>query len=313
MYNCLVIGYGSIGKRHAATLTDLGCQVSLVTQQIIPQYRCYQSVEKALAVEKIDYIVIANATNLHENTLVSVLNTGFAGKILVEKPLFSNPMNINVKNTGHIFVGYNLRFNETLSKLKRLLADEQLISFSARVGQYLPTWRSNSDYRKSYSAKKKEGGGVLRDLSHELDYATWICGDVEAVTALGGKFSELEIDSDDTYSILKRTQKCPSVIIHLDYLGRIVCRQIHVQTTKHTYFADLINHLLLIDDRKIQCQNVNTYKKQHVAMLMSNSEQLCSYEQGNNIVKLINKIEQANRQGEWVRSFAYRETPVGIN
>lgn len=300
MYHCLVIGYGSIGKRHAATLTDLGCQVSLVTQQIISQYQCYQSVENALAAEKIDYIVIANATSLHENTLVSVLNTGFTGKILVEKPLFSHPIDINVKNTGNIFVGYNLRFNETLLQLKKLLADEQLISFSARVGQYLPTWRSNSDYRNSCSAKKKEGGGVLRDLSHELDYTTWICGDAEAVTALGGKFSELEIDSDDTYSILKRTQKCPSVMIHLDYLGRIVCRQIHAQTTKHTYFADLINNTLLIDDRKIQCSNVNTYKKQHAAVLTSDSELLCSYEQGNKIVRLISKIEQANRQCEWV-------------
>ena len=300
MYNCLVIGYGSIGKRHAATLTDLSCQVSLVTQQIIPQYPCYQSVENALAAEKIDYIVIANATNLHEYTLVFVLNTGYTGKILVEKPLFSNPNNINVKNTDNIFVGYNLRFNETLSQLKRLLADEQLISFSARVGQYLPTWRSNIDYRNSCSAKKKEGGGVLRDLSHELDYATWICGDAEMVTALGGKFSELEIDSDDTYSILKRTQKCPSVIIHLDYLSRIVCRQVHAQTTKHTYFADLINHILLIDDRKIQCQNVNTYKKQHTAVLTGDSKALCSYEHGNKIVQLINMIEQANRQCAWV-------------
>ncbi|EKD91637.1 MAG: Oxidoreductase protein [uncultured bacterium] len=300
MYNCLVIGYGSIGKRHASTLTDLGCQVSLVTQQTIPQYPFYQSIENALAAKKTDYIVIANATSLHESTLVSVLNTGFTGKMLVEKPLFSNPININVKNTGNIFVGYNLRFNETLSQLKRLLIDEQLISFSARVGQYLPTWRSNSDYKNSYSAKKKEGGGVLRDLSHELDYAAWICGDAESVTALGGKFSELEIDSDDTYSILQRTQKCSSVMIHLDYLGRIVCRQIYVQTTKHTYFADLINHMLFIDDRKIQHQNVNTYRKQHVAMLTGDFEQLCSYEQGNKIVKLINKIEQANRQGEWV-------------
>ena len=58
-----------------------------------------------------------------------------------------------------------------------------------------------NDYRKTVSAQKILGGGVLLELSHELDYLRWIFGDVEFVQAQLARQSELDIDVEDTAHI----------------------------------------------------------------------------------------------------------------
>lgn len=295
---CLVVGYGSIGKRHANVLSNLGHDVFVVTQQKIIEYAVFYSVEEALESSNFDYIVIANPTHLHQDTLEKL--HFFTGKILVEKPLFAKNTALTFKNKQNIFVGYNLRFNETLFHLKQLLLGEEIISFSARVGQYLPQWRPTADYKNSYSASNSRGGGVLRDLSHELDYSLWICGDCIEVTALGGQWSELDIESDDIYSIMMRCRRCPSVMIYMDYLSRIPRREIHVQTKRHSYYVDLIQHVLMIDGAAQKIAPVDTYEKQHNAIITGNTERICSFQEGMEIVKLIDAIETANQQRQWI-------------
>lgn len=295
---CLIIGYGSIGNRHASVLSNLGCEVFVVTQQKINDYVSFISMEDALRNINYDYIVIANPTHLHHETLESLRL--FTVKILVEKPLFAKYAPLSFENSQAIFVGYNLRFNNTLFQLRRYLLDEEIISFSARVGQYLPQWRPSRDYKNSYSTSINNGGGVLRDLSHELDYSAWICGDCVEVTALGGQWSELDIESDDVYSIMMRCKRCPSVMIYMDYLSRIPRREIHVQTRKHTYYADLIQNVLMIDGDTQRFESVNTYEKQHKAIMAGNSEHVCSYQEGMRIVQLIDVIETANQRRQWI-------------
>lgn len=300
MKRVLIVGYGSIGKRHADIISSLGHSVSLVTQQKNSNYVFYSSVANALMQSQFDYIIISNSTHLHAETLQDIVNSNFCGTLLIEKPIFSTPAVFDNIHHLKIFVGYNLRFHPILQRLKEILIDEKIISFSAYVGQYLPTWRPHSDYHDCYSAKKNQGGGVLRDLSHELDYATWLCGDCLEVTALGGKWSELEIDSDDTYSMLMRCEHAPVVMIYMDYLSRIKTRKIIVQTQKHTIFADLVQHFLSIDDCEEKFHPVNTYVLQHQAILLNDYQQLCSYFQGVKIVKLIDAIEYANAKRQWV-------------
>lgn len=295
---CLIIGYGSIGQRHAHVLSNLGHDVFVITQQKINEYDSFFTVTDAFKSKEYDYIIIANQTHLHQETLESLRL--FSGKILVEKPLFAKYRLLSFENSQNIFVGYNLRFNNALCQLQQLLLDEEIISFSARVGQYLPQWRPTQDYKNSYSASINNGGGVLRDLSHELDYSVWICGDCVEVTALGGQWSELDIESDDIYSIMMRCKRCPSVMVYMDYLSRIPRREIHAQTKKHTYHADLIQNVLMIDGATQQLEPVNTYEKQHAAIMAGNIERACSYQEGIQIVKLIDVIETANQKRQWI-------------
>lgn len=300
----LVIGHGSIGSRHAAILSGLGVSVSLVTAQKIENYPCYQSIEEALKKSAVDQIIIANATYLHHESLQKILTLNFQGTILVEKPLFSQIETLDHANNKSIYVTYNLRFHELFSHLKKWLTDDELVSFSVNVGSYLPHWRKNGDYRDCYSAKKEWGGGVLRDLSHELDYITWLCGQCIEVTAIGGHFSTLEINSDDVYSILMRCEKCPVVSVQLDYLNRMPIRKIIIHTKKqNTLFIDLLEGTLTVNG-EVKCHVIdgiqNTFVAQHQKAMQNNFNDFCTYAHGLSVMKLIESIELAAFQKKWI-------------
>ena len=66
----------------------------------------------------------------------------------------------------------------------------------------MPDWRKGRNYHESYSVNVHKGGGVLRDLSHEIDYLMWMFGCVKEIISLGGHYSNLEGDSDDIYKII---------------------------------------------------------------------------------------------------------------
>ena len=94
-------------------------------------------------------------------------------------------------------IGYNLRFLSSLQKFKSILDDKiigDVWSVRSEVGQFLPSWRPNSDYRKGVSAQYALGGGVLLELSHDIDYLRWIFGEVAWVQAVLAQQSDLEID-----------------------------------------------------------------------------------------------------------------------
>jgi predicted dehydrogenase len=98
-------------------------------------------------------------------------------------------------------VGYNLRFSESLIAFRDLVREGRcgrVLRFYAETAQYLPDWRPEKDYRKTVSARADLGGGVLLELSHELDYLRWIFGEWDWVSAWTGRTSSLEIDVEDT-------------------------------------------------------------------------------------------------------------------
>ena len=69
-------------------------------------------------------------------------------------------------------------------------------------------WRKDRDYRSSVTANRNLGGGVLLELSHELDYLSWIFGPCKWVRAWIGNVSDLDVDVEDSANlILGMTQK----------------------------------------------------------------------------------------------------------
>ena len=301
----LILGYGSIGMRHAGILLDMGVDVSVVSRRNIDYKKSYNSLSSALNEDKFDYIIVCSKTNEHYSDLIELKKLGYTKSILVEKPLFEKPYNYNYNN-NNIFVGYNLRFTPLVEKLNEILSGKEILSVNAYVGSFLPDWRPNSDYRKSYSAKKAEGGGVLRDLSHELDYLLYLFGSCKKVTSLGGKLSQLDIDSDDIYTILMETAICPILSVHLNYLDRVPNRFIIVNTDKNTIKTDFISKTITIDDKKenFDYDRNLIYKRQHESMINKDYSRICSFDQGLEIVNLIQQIEKSaeNNEGHWINN-----------
>jgi predicted dehydrogenase len=298
----LVVGYGSIGKRHAKLLADLDTNVSVLTSQELSDIKSYRNLGEALANESPDYVVIANETSYHYKTLIQLKDISYKGIVLVEKPLFDAEYALSDLPFQQVFVGYNLRFNPIIQYIKNLLMSEPALSLQVYVGQYLPNWRPQTDYRNSYSASIELGGGVLRDLSHELDYLLWMLGGWSRVVALGGKYSDLEITSDDIYSLMIETPSCPIVNVQLNYLDKIGQRSIIINTNGKTIKADLVNATLTINDtvQNFAVQRDDTYRAMHQAVLQKDFSSLCSLNEGLNVMRLIMAAEQSVNQKKWV-------------
>jgi predicted dehydrogenase len=298
----LVVGMGSIGKRHARVLGSLGLDVAAVSRRGDAAGRCYASLEGALEHESPDYVVVANETAAHRATLLALAEAGFTGTVLVEKPLFDLPAALPAHRFAGLYVGYNLRFHPVLAELKRLIAAEPALSAQVYVGQYLPEWRPGRDYRATSSASRAAGGGVLRDLSHELDYMRWLFGPCRRVAALGGRFGALDIDSDEVQALLLAFERCPVATAQLNYLDRQGAREIVVNTASRTIRADLIGNTLRVnaEEHHFPVERDATYLAQHRSVLGNQRDALCTGEDAAAIVALVAAAEAATAGGGWV-------------
>lgn len=297
----LVVGYGSIGSRHARLLIQSGYKVVVVSSQHVDFLNFYPSLEAAFLSVDPSYVIIANPTSYHHGTLTTLAKLNYQGIVLIEKPIFDCYKPIPENNFCSLLVAYNLRFHPIIQRIKKLLFNQKILSVQAYAGQFLPDWRPGSDYRSSYSASAKQGGGVIRDLSHELDYLIWILGGWISVSAIGGHFSNLEIDSDDIYSLMLTTPLCPVVNLQLNYLDRKTRRFLIINTVDHTIEADLVNGTLMLD-KKIEFFSVDrdyTYAEMHRCILSKKTNDVCSYESGLDVLNLIESAELASLQNKW--------------
>lgn len=300
--DCLIIGYGSIGTRHANILKDMGYSVHVVSKRHIKDFPCYKSIKEVLQNKGFDYVIISNETYNHYNSFVELNELGYSDKLLIEKPVFLEPRPIPQSGFENVFVAYNLRFHPVIQKLHEFLNGKEIYSIQVYVGQYLPNWRPGTDYTRNYSASKAQGGGVLRDLSHELDYINWIAGGWKRVAAIGGKFSDLQIDSDDVFVLLLEMENCPVASVQMNYLDRKARREIIINLKDESIKADLIDNTLEINGETISFTvNRNlTYRLQHETILTDNYDSVCTLDQGMDVLKLICAAESAAEKKIWI-------------
>jgi predicted dehydrogenase len=153
--------------------------------------------------------VISSPATFHLDSALPLARAGV--HLLVEKPLSTVTDGIEQlleacrEKKTVLLTGYNLRFLPSLRQFKDLLNGEligRVLSVRCEIGQYLPSWRPDADYRQSVSARRELGGGALLELSHELDYLRWIFGEVEWVKATLSRQSRLAIDVEDTAHLI---------------------------------------------------------------------------------------------------------------
>ncbi len=301
----LIYGCGSIGLRHAEIATSLGCTAVCVSAQTSLRYTSFVDIKDISKEEEFDLAIIATPTVFHVTHLAQVEELSVKN-ILVEKPLFCSLDDfINhraVLQGDNIYVAYNLRFHPAVRKLKQILCEKKVLAIQFHVGQYLPLWRPQHDYKQNYSAFKEQGGGVLRDLSHELDLACYLVGSWRRVAAVGGKSSTLDITSEDNVTILAEHEHCPQVTIHLDYLQNPVRRDIVAVLENESIHLDLIKGLLTYNsyEESFTSQRNATYELQLKCFLDEDISCACTFEQGREVVAYIDGIERAIKNKEWV-------------
>ena len=248
--NILVVGSGGIAARHIKNIrkqlpdseitlcrSSRGGAAIYDKSAVAAANRVSYCIEDALRT-KPRLALICCATSAHIDYALALARQGV--HIFVEKPLSNSLDGLSEleeavkKNKLAFLVGYNLRFSKSLVYFHNLIHDEKIgsvVSVRIEVGQYLPDWRSG-DYRDSTSAQRHLGGGVVLELSHELDYFSWIFGKPSSVYANLSKRSDLDIDVEDSADILVETKKGVTGLIHLNMVQRKKSRSCIVIGTK---------------------------------------------------------------------------------
>ena len=178
-----------------------------------------------------DIAILASPAPFHVRTASALASAGV--HMLIEKPLSDSMDGLDRvlddcrRQTIVVMVGYHLRFSPSLARLHDAIADGvigRVLSVRAEVGQYLPDWRPGTDYRQGVSARRELGGGVVLELSHELDYVRWLGGEIRSVRAETGHLGGLDIDVEDVAEILLRFTNGAIGSVHMDMLQRRATR-----------------------------------------------------------------------------------------
>lgn len=301
-FSALVVGFGSIGKRHAGILSAMDdvFRVWVLSSQSNLPYETLTSLDDVPCLDP-DYVVLASQTDQHFIQLKFLERHLNGKKILVEKPLFYSMTEFKVRN-NEVVVGYNLRFHPLLQKIRELCLGRSLWSINVFCGSYLPDWRPCRNYRETSSARKASGGGVLLDLSHELDYIQWLAGPLEVEHAVSAKVSDLEIDSDDLLLFSGRAQNGVCVQISLNYFTREPIRQIVLDGNGISIQGDLIANSLsaTIEGEKSNfswpdLDRNQIYRTMHHAVLKGDYSTVCSFDQGLQTMSLIEHIRSCSK------------------
>lgn len=300
----LIIGFGSIGRRHYEVLSSFKniSNIDIVTKQILDEKQTFQNIEEIKNLSSYDYFIIASETKKHFEQL-QFLESNTKDKIIFcEKPLFETKKEIQVLK-NKVYVGYVLRFHPLFEKLKKFIKNDKILNANVGCGQYLPEWRPNVDYRDSYSAKKEEGGGVLLDLSHEIDYVQLLCGKINDIKSYQLKISDLEITSDDLTTFIGKTNNDVIVNISIDYISKIIYRRLHLNCLDVSYELDFIkNQLIAKDKHGIESifqtprpERNSMFKKMHQSIL-SNGIGVCTFKEGMDVMQTIYEIQEQNNE-----------------
>ncbi len=245
----VIVGLGSIGRRHFRNLLALGeMDIILVRshRSTLPDaelagYPVETELDEAIQKHRPDAVIVANPTSMHMEAAITAARAGC--HILLEKPVSHSLERVDelqrvMQETGsRVLVGFQFRYHPTLLQAQELIRQGRLgtvLSAHAHWGEYLPNWHPWEDYRQSYAARADLGGGVIVTLTHPLDYLRFLLGDISALWSFNGHISPLDVDVEDAAEIGLRFSGGAVGGVHLNYFQRPPVHRLEIVGTSGT-------------------------------------------------------------------------------
>ena len=244
----LIAGLGSIGRRHLHNLLALGerdivlyrTHRATLPDDELADFPTETDLRRALARFRPDAVIVANPTALHLDVAIPAAQAGC--HLLLEKPIAPDLQGVDAlrcavqENGVRVLVGFQFRFHPTLRQVRAWLQEGAIgrpLFVRAHWGEYLPDWHPWEDYRQSYAARADLGGGVVRTLSHPIDYLRYLLGDAEVVWAHTAHLSPLELQGvEDFAEIGFRFADGSLASLHLDYFQRPPAHWLEISGTE---------------------------------------------------------------------------------
>lgn len=257
----LVVGIGSIGRRHSDVLfSALGCRDITLWDPIAENaakhaanYEGMKTVatfEEGLA-QKPDAVFICSPPALHMEQAEAAVLAG--AHVMVEKPLATNMeslkrvMALAKEKNRFVSVALCNRYHKGLQRIKQVIdsgALGKVINIRGAMGEFFP--ESRPDYRQTYYVKYN---GCF-ELIHAVDYTVWLAGgEPTEIYGIYGSDAELGFESPDNAEVLFRTDKGVTCAVNLAFYqrpsrcelfvygteGSCELRYTHTDYTLHTY------------------------------------------------------------------------------
>lgn len=281
--NFLIIGLGNFGEKYVKILNNLdkNYKIYILRHSNNKNYNKELNIEKFFyKIEdtdkiKFDAVFITNPSTLHVETANYFIKKNIS--CMIEKPISFNYIegsNILKSNTCQVQIGYLLRYSDLYNYLKNYkmyIGEVQLIKIN--VGQYLPDWRK-CDYLNCVSSKKEQGGGVLLELSHDINYLLGFLNIKDyKIKSFSDKISNLEINVEDSafiiLEIILDNGRKVLVNINIDMIDHDSNRSCRLIGEKGTIVCDFISKEVKMNSENFNINqkvdtNINLLEKQTI-------------------------------------------------
>jgi predicted dehydrogenase len=251
----VVIGAGSIGRRHAANLATLGAKADLIP------WRQFDAA--ALTARKdVAGMVIATETPIRLDLIR--LCAANSWPFYAEKPLAWRADQVAQIHAAagpvaaRSMVGFMMRYHPVL----RALADMDLTDlyrFHAEIGHDVRQWRANWRFADSYAARA-EGGGVLLDLSHELDLMLALVPGLRLHDARSLGHPDFP-GVDFATSVHLSSPSGAAGEVAMDYISPVFVRRLELSTASARIEADLQASRLVVETAKGRTETVFPFER----------------------------------------------------
>ncbi len=296
----LIIGTGSIGKRHYRIFHDiLSCDTyiksSKVSREKDLELKGYKIFNKNI---NYDIGIIATTSDKHLQDINKFLE--LCNIWLIEKPIVSiynfNPnISTSLKIKQKSFVGYNKRFEIGIMKLKDFLKNKNIKSAKFTCLSNLEVWRKQP-LRESISLDRCRGGGVINELSHEIDLASFIIGQIKSINGEVYQKKFIDTDVEDSASLEIIHNSGIKSLIDISFASSFEKRIIEIKTDTeqisydhHTghitvKFNDLLNQKLIAKTKE---ERDKSFQRQAEALIYNNHKDLCTFQEGMDLIKKV--------------------------
>ena len=315
--NVIIIGLGSIGLKHFKLIQREFKNINLIifknSKKKINNNKNITLINKYDDLKNIQLFaaIICTPSNTHIKYAKKI--SYFTKRIFIEKPISNKYsksfefMNFAKKNNLIVHVGYNLLFDPLIKNLYNLIQKKNhsdILFVNIEAQSFLPSWRKNTNYKQFASAQKNLGGGVLLELSHEINYILKIFGKIKSVFAIIKNSKTLDIDVEDFAEILMQNNSKTIFRIHLNFNSKKNIRKCEIITNKETIEANLLKrHILMFNNynklKKIKYNTTisDTYKFQFDEFLnkIKKNNNLNSLMLGVDTLKIIEAVKLSSK------------------
>ena len=323
MINCLaIVGLGSIGRRHLRLISEIRPDIKIIVVRSGHGSACD---EEKMAVKITDSIgdaikegiqaaIISSPATLHLKQSLELAKNGI--HLLIEKPISHTSdrvkelLKIVNENRITIMVGYVLRYDLGAMKFKNWLDNKvkgKILHARIECGSYLPDWRPDQDYRKTVSALSELGGGVLLELSHEVDYLYWFFGKPKDVQAQIRNSGTLDINVEDQVDLLVTSEQGYCISVQIDFNRRHVERKCKVLTTEGELIWDAVKQNVTwkgVNKEQFKYEYNNErnsiYRKQLEVFfdcIENDNDPIVTVKDGFNVISLIDAVRNSSEKG----------------